>query len=489
MSLLLDVRGVGKRFGTQWVLRDVDFTVQPGEVHALLGENGAGKSTLIKLLAGVHTPDQGSISGPDGTLLQLRSPRDSLAAGIAVVHQELDLFDNLSIAENMALGPQRGGVLRPSAAQMRARALAALARLGAEIDPNCKVGSLPTSVKQLVAVAKVLAWRARVLILDEPTSALNNEEAATLLTRIAAIKAEGLSVVYVSHKLGEVFALADRVTMLRDGRRVGTWQAAELDYDRVVHAMLGRTPSEIFPPHPVSSTATPLCRIKDLGGRILRGASLDLRPGEIVALAGLPDSGASSVLRSLFGLDATSSGRIEFDGAPYAASSPAAAIRCGLAYVPADRLRDGLLPLMSVLRNVGAVAEARDMLPNAARRDQALEAIRRLGVRAASVLQRITSLSGGNQQKALVARWLMVRPKILLLDDPTRGVDIGAKIEIYRLLRDAAQAGMAIAYTSSESLELSQLADRILVFRDGRVAEEIVGTVAHELLDRKIASV
>ena len=485
---LLDVRSIGKRFGAQWVLRDVDFSVLPGEVHALLGENGAGKSTLIKLLAGVHAPDQGSIGGPDGTRLELRSPRDALAAGIAVVHQELDLFDNLSIAENMALGPQRGGVLRPSGPRMRARAVAALARLGANVDPGQRVGALSTSMKQLVAVAKVLSWRARVLILDEPTSALNSEEAAALLARIAALKEGGLSVVYVSHKLGEVFAVADRVTMLRDGRRVGTWPVAELDHDRVVHAMLGRMPNELFPPVAAQSLASPACRVTELTGDILRGVSVDLRPGEILALAGLPDSGASALLRSLFGLDRTASGTIELGGRRYAATNPAQAIQRGLAYLPADRLRDGLLPLMSVLRNVGAVAEARAMLRGATRRERALEAIRRLGVRAGSMLSRITSLSGGNQQKALLARWLMVRPQILLLDDPTRGVDIGAKIEIYRLLRDAAQGGMAIAYTSSEALELAQLADRILVFRRGRVAEEIVGRIAHEALDRKVAA-
>ncbi len=488
MTALLDVRGVGKRFGAQWVLRDVDFSVLPGEVHALLGENGAGKSTLIKLLAGVHAPDQGSISGPDGTKLQLRTPRDALAAGIAVVHQELDLFDNLSIAENMALGPQRAGVLRPSGRLMQARAIAALARLGAEVHPERRVGSLSTSMKQLVAVAKVLSWRARVLILDEPTSALNSEEASALLARIAALKAGGLSVVYVSHKLGEVFAIADRVTMLRDGRRVGTWPVAELDHDRVVHAMLGRTPSDLFPPPGAPRDTAPVCRVTALRGAVLRDVSVDLRPGEILALAGLPDSGASSLLRSLFGLDRIASGDIQIGGRRYDPSDPARAIRCGLAYVPADRLRDGLLPLMSVLRNVGAVSEARATLSRADRRERALGSIRRLGVRAGSMLSRITSLSGGNQQKALIARWLMVRPQILLLDDPTRGVDIGAKIEIYRLLRDAAQAGMAIAYTSSESLELAQLADRILVFRHGSVAEEIIGRIAHEALDRKVAA-
>lgn len=488
MTTLLDLRDMGKRFGQSWALRHVDFSLEAGEIHALVGENGAGKSTLIKLVAGVHRPDEGTMAGPGGATLTLHTPRDALLAGIGVVHQELDLFDNMTVAQNIALSPQRRGFLQPAAARMREAAVAALKTLGVAIDPDAKVGRLSTSDKQMVAIAKALSWQARILIFDEPTSALNSEDAASLIAVIRRLRAEGIGIVYISHKFAEVFALADRVTVLRDGARIGTWPTSALTHESIVTAMLGRPAREMFPAARPAPANDLVCRLEGVEGRLLRGASLGIRRGEVLALAGLPDAGASSVLRTLFGLERHVRGTIAIDGVPFRRPTPIGAIRRGLAYLPADRLRDGLLPLMDVLRNVEAVAEAQRLEAAKPRRAHALEAIRRLSVRAASLGQRIPSLSGGNQQKALIARWLVARPTLLMLDDPTRGIDVGAKTEIYHLLRTIAEAGTTVVYTSSESLELAQLADRILVFRGGRVAEEIHGRVEHEALDRIIAA-
>jgi ABC-type sugar transport system ATPase subunit len=489
MTPALQLSDLGKRFGAAWAVRHVDLTLAAGEIHALVGENGAGKSTLIKLIAGVYRPDEGVLAGPGGATLALASPREALGAGIGVVHQELDLFDNMTVAENIALGPPRGRPFRPSRRVMHRRAGAALSRLGERgIAPGARLERLPTSARQLVAIAKALGGAARVLIFDEPTSALNSEDAAILLGLIRALRDDGVAILYVSHKLAEIFAIADRVTVLRDGGWVGTWPAAELNHDRVVQAMLGRLPAEIFPPLSKASPALPpLLSVTGLTGRQLAGVSLRVAPGEIVALAGLPDAGASALLRALFGLDPPSAGDIELAGRRFS-PRPAAAISRGCAYLPGDRLAEGLLPLMNVLRNVEAVAEARRLAPPAARRRAALAAIARLSVRAASLLQPITALSGGNQQKALIARWLTTDPKLLLLDDPTRGIDVGAKTEIYGRLREIARGGTAILFTSSDSLELAQLPDRILVFRAGRIAEEIAGGVDHAELDRRIAA-
>jgi ABC-type sugar transport system ATPase subunit len=490
MAPALQLSDLGKRFGAAWAVRHVDLALAAGEIHALVGENGAGKSTLIKLIAGVYRPDEGRLAGPDGAALALGSPREALAAGIGVVHQELDLFDNLTVAENIALGPPRGRPFRPSRRVMHRRAAAALSRLGERgIAPGARVERLPTSARQIVAIAKALGEAARVLIFDEPTSALNSEDAALLLGLIRALRDDGVAILYVSHKLAEIFAIADRVTVLRDGGWVGTWPAAELNHDRVVQAMLGRLPAEIFPPRPPPRpNAPPLLAVTALTGRQLAGVSLHVAPGEIVALAGLPDAGPAALLRALFGLDRPSGGAIELAGRRFPRPRPAAAISRGCAYLPGDRLAEGLLPLMNVLRNVEAVAEARRLAPSSARRRAALAAIARLSVRAASLLQPITALSGGNQQKALIARWLTTEPKLLLLDDPTRGIDVGAKTEIYGRLREIARGGTAILFTSSDSLELAQLPDRILVFRAGRVAEEIEGGVDHAELDRRIAA-
>ncbi|MDQ0393089.1 sugar ABC transporter ATP-binding protein [Labrys monachus] len=486
----LQLRDLGKSFGGFWALRNVTIDFQPGEVHAIVGENGAGKSTLIKLVAGVHHPSEGAMTGPLGTELRLKTPRDALKSGIGVVHQELDLFDNLTVAENIALGIDDAGLRKPSAATMAARARKALRDIGEErIAPGLTVGDISTSDKQLVAIAKVLTWEARVIILDEPTSALNAIEAARLLDRIRHLRSAGVAVIYVSHKLGEIFSIADRISVIRDGTLVTTGPIDAFDHDKVVHAMLGRQPAELFPAQvKLRSAGDVLLRIDNMAGRHLDGVSFDAKAGEIVALAGLPDAGPSSLLRHIFGLDRATGGTVTVAGRPMSRPTPREAIGHGIAYLPADRLREGILPLMDVVRNTEATDEAMHATAAALRRRKALQSIRRLSVRTASLFNRITSLSGGNQQKTLLARWLVMGPKVLMLDDPTRGVDVGAKSEIYQILRGIADAGAAVIFTSSDSLELARLSDRILLFRQGRVVSEIRQQVTHAELDRAIAA-
>ena len=488
MKPALDLRAVGKSFGPFWALRNVSIAFEPGEVHAIVGENGAGKSTLIKLIAGVYHPDEGSLVGMEGAEQPLRSPRDALKNGIGVGHQELDLFDNLSVAENLALGID-DGVFKPGRSLMADRARKALAKLGEDrIWAEARVGDLSTSDRQLGANEKGLTWDARVIVFDEPTSALNAGEAGRLLGRIRELRAAGACIIYVSHKLGEIFSLADRISVVRDGALVATRSAAAFDHDAVVEAMLGRRPDDIFPTvvrrRPTGAT---LLRIDDVRGKNLSGVSLEFRAGEILALAGLPDAGPSSLLRHVFGLDRLSAGRLELSGRPILGLTPHDAIQNGLAYLPADRLRDGILPLMSVLENAEATYRVM-ALPRRDRIGKAMESSRRLSVRTTSVFNRITALSGGNQQKTLLARWLVMQPKVLMLDDPTRGVDIGAKSEIYFILRAIADAGAAVVFTSSDSLELASLPDRILLFSHGKITQAIDEPVTHADLDRAIAA-
>ncbi|WP_354040451.1 sugar ABC transporter ATP-binding protein [Devosia sp. UYZn731] len=478
---------MSKRFGSFSALRDINIDFARGEVHALMGENGAGKSTMVMLIAGVHQPTEGALFGPLGQRLELMSPRAAIAAGIGVVHQELDLFDNMTVAENIALGPATGHAMRPAKSIMRARAMAALALLDENrIDPDALVGTLSTSDKQLVAISRALSENSSLILFDEPTSSLNSADAARLHAQIRALKAKGVTVVYISHKLGEVFDIADRVTVLRDGAHVSTREIGAVSYESLIADMLGHNPAKIFPKRTAAEDAPVALRVSDLHGINMNGVSFSVRRGEIVALAGLPGGGPTNALRAVYGLDDIRSGSITLPQRDGQRAGVPGAIRAGMAYLPSDRLRDGIMPLMSVVENIEATSAAMADGSTAARRIKALESITTLNVRTSDPGKIITALSGGNQQKALLARWLMMKPSLLLLDDPTRGVDIGSKAEIYHLLGKLADQGTSIVFTSSDSIELSGLADRILIFREGRVFEDVEGGVEYELLDRKI---
>ncbi len=480
-ALLLRMAGISKSFGRQQVLQEVGFDLRSGEVHVLAGENGAGKSTLMKILGGVHTEYEGQIE-LHGRPVRFRSPRDAAAHGVAVIHQELSLIRELSVEDNIFLGREHStlGWLRRK--PQRRRAIEVLALLGVRLDVRRPAGSFSIATQQLVEIAKALALEAELLVMDEPTSALQGPEVERLFACIAALKARGCGIIYITHRLEEVYRLADRITVLRDGRHIGTTPTAELPAPLLVRQMVGRDLSP--PPAAPASTAAEV-RLR-LDGFTLRSAapgprpivqdvSLELRAGEILGLAGLEGSGNSALLWGLFGAhDGPTTGSVWLDGRPYRPTSPRQAIRRGLALVTNDRQRTGLVLGMSVAGNF-TLASLPQVSPGgwlnrAAEYRVAARLAQTLALRAASLRQPVGTLSGGNQQKVVLGKWLHREPRVLLLDEPTRGVDVGAKQEIYALMRRWSQAGTAILLITSELPELLLLSDRILVLHRGRVS-------------------
>ena len=479
---LLAMRGIGKSFSGVSVLRDVDLTLHAGEVLALMGENGAGKSTLMKILGGIHPDHAGSIA-IDGRELRLATPRAAAEAGIAFIHQELNLVPGLSVAENIYLGrePRRGGFVIDQR-RMERDAAALLQRLDFHLRATDPVGSLRVGEQQLVEIAKALSLDARILIMDEPTSALSQSETEALFRVVRALAARGVAIIYITHRMEEVFRVADRVLVLRDGAAVGVLRAADSSRRELIRLMIGRDVADFFAAHqrpagPVVLEAEGLS-LQQPGRSIGRSQTFEnvsfaVHAGEILGIAGLLGSGRTELLETLFGAaQGEVAGRIRIDGAEVAIRSPAAAKRAGIALVSEDRRREGLvllqgidrnvaLPTQSALATAGVVAEGRE-------RALAVDTIRKLGIRAAGAQQAVGNLSGGNQQKVVFGKWLPTTPRVLLLDEPTRGIDVGAKAEIYRLLAELTASGMAIVMVSSELPELLSLADRILVLREGR---------------------
>ena len=486
-------------------LDGVDLEIRAGEIHALCGENGAGKSTLIKILGGVlpFGSFQGEIES-GGRPCRFRGPRDSLAAGIRIIFQELALAPDLSVAENVFLGREyaRGPGLERE--RMQAEAARRLALLGLEgLDPAAPVRSLPVGLRQMVEIARALGptgaesgSAGRILILDEPTSALSQREAEALLAVLARLKSGRLGILYVSHKLEEVFASADRISVLRNGRGMGVLPRAEATPARIISLMVGRALEEVFPPLPPAPdpAAAPALRVRDWtvpssANRevdLLAGVSFELRRGEILGLAGLMGAGRTELVESLFGLGpAGCRGSVEREGAPYAPAGPARAVARGLALVPEDRRRHGLWLEKSIRENVSGACLARPtrlarlgVIDGDAEARLAADSVRELGVKAPHAEFPAGQLSGGNQQKVVLAKWLAADPRVLFLDDPTRGVDVGAKAEIYRLIGSLAARGLAIILISSELDEVLRLSHRILVLRRGRIAGEFPGGTA-----------
>jgi ribose transport system ATP-binding protein len=478
-TVVLAVEGVTKSFAGVTALREVDFDLRCGEVHALMGENGAGKSTLMKILAGVHIDYLGAVR-IDGAPIAFASVRDAEAAGIAIIHQELNLVPELSVADNIFLGrePLIAGAIIDRRRMVRA-AGRLLQRLGVAIDPESRVATLRVGEQQLVEIAKALSLDARVLIMDEPTSALSASECETLFKVVRQLTSHGVAVIYTSHRIEEVMELADRVTVLRDGRRVLTAKIGELTRGGIISAMVGR---DMAVSHRSTTTngATVLSvrglTLDTLGvhgwSRVLHGVSFDLRRGEILGIGGLLGSGRTEILEAIFGsAQGWRSGEIAIDGAVKEINSPADAYRLGLALVTEDRKTRGLhlaasirsnvaLPSVGALSRFGLRAFARE-------RRLASDVVRRLSVRCASIDQVVATLSGGNQQKIVIGKWLATEPRILLLDEPTRGIDIGAKQEIYQLIFDLAERGLGIVVVSSELPELLLVSDRILVMCEG----------------------
>ena len=488
MTALLEMRGVSKSFSGVQALHDVNFTVEPGQIHALVGENGAGKSTLMKVLSGVypHGSYEGSIAF-DGMERRFRDVGDSEALGIIIIHQELALIPLLSIAENIFLShpPARFGVIDGDAVYRRAREL--LAQVGLREPPDTLVTELGIGKQQLVEIAKALSKRVRLLILDEPTASLNEADSAALLDRLIALREQGIASILISHKLNEVARVADRITVLRDGQTVDSLdsRAAPVDEQRIIRSMVNRDLAQRFPEREPNigekilevanwSVHHPLHRER----QVVRNVDFNVRRGEVVGIAGLMGAGRTEFAMSLFGRawGAGISGRIVIDGREVSLSSVPAAIEAGLAYATEDRKQLGLILTDDVRKNITLASldkvASRGVIDDLRELEAANGYRSRMHIRSADVYQQTATLSGGNQQKVVLSKWLMTDPKVLILDEPTRGIDVGAKYEIYRIINELAAAGKGIAVISSEMPELLGICDRIYVMNDGAFVGE-----------------
>jgi rhamnose transport system ATP-binding protein len=474
---ILELRQISKSFPGVQALAGVDFDLPHGEVHALVGENGAGKSTLIKIIAGVYAPTSGEIVF-NGRPVQILSPRQALEMGIAVIYQESNLYNELTVAENVFMGRQpKKGVLRNiDWDELFNRAQEVFNRIGVEMDVRTKVGGLSTANRQRVEVAKALSQDAKVLVMDEPTAALAKQDVDALFRTVKILRQNRVSIIYISHRLEEVFEIADRVTILRDGRRIDTKPLSEVTPEKLVTMMVGRTLDTLYPKESVV-LGEPVLRVSHLTYKtVTKNVSFQLHHGEILGLAGLVGAGRSELAQVLFGIYPAENGEIYIGGKKVEIRSPMQAKSLGVAYVPEDRQRQGLIVPMTVRENISlAYLEHLTKFGFASYRDEekiAADYVGRLQVRTPSLSQRVINLSGGNQQKIVVSKWLVTRPKVLILDEPTRGIDIGAKAEIHRLMSHLAQEGLGILMISSELPEILGMSDRILVMRKGVIAGE-----------------
>ena len=479
----VELRGGSMRFGATQALDDVSIALLPGEIHALVGENGAGKSTLVKILGGIHTPDSGTIV-LDGEAIALHGPAHARALGIAVVHQEPRLFPDLTVAENVFMGDPPAGVLGSvDWGAMRRSAAALFGGLGVRMEVGDLVRGLSMADQQLIEIAKALSVEARVLILDEPTASLSAHEVERLFTIVRQLRDRGVAILFVSHRLEEVFALCDRATVFRDGRLVVTRVTSELKTGDLVRYMVGREVT-LFPKveAPIGDV---LLDVRGLSrSDTFHDVSFTVRSGEIVGFAGLVGAGRTEIARVLFGIDRRDHGEILVDGQPVAFTSPSAALHAGIAYVPEDRHQDGLVLDFSIAANVSLPILPR-LFPRLFLRASAERALAnryadQLQIRTTGVDQLVSALSGGNQQKVVLAKWLASGPRVLILDEPTRGIDIGAKVEVHRIIAELAASGLAIVLISSDLPEVLAMSDRIVVMHEGVVTAIIAHADATE---------
>jgi ribose transport system ATP-binding protein len=470
---LLEMRGVSKRFPGVQALDGAELTIDPGEILAVVGENGAGKSTLMKILSGVHSPDSGTIL-MNGQKVQPRDPihaRDQL--GVSIIYQEFNLAKDLSVAENIFLGrlPTRRGFLQHD--QLHRMAIEFLAMLGTDLDPRVPVSHLSVAQQQMVEIAKAISYQATLLIMDEPTAALTSRETDALFKVARGLRDKGVGIIFITHRLDEVFEIADRVTVLRDGKTVGTRLIGELDRGKVVRMMVGRDLSEIYAAkeQPVGK---PLLEVDQLSvPHLLDDITFKLHQGEILGLFGLLGSGRTELARALFGIGPAPHGRVRIDGRQTVVRSPADATKIGLAYVPEDRKQHGLVLPMSVRENstlsVLQSLTRLTMVRPAMERQLTDRFIGELDIRTPSREQAVNNLSGGNQQKVVLAKWLASNPRVLILDEPTRGVDVGAKAEVHSIVADLARKGVGILMISSDLPEVLHMSDRVLIMHEGRL--------------------
>lgn len=475
-SSLLVMRGIDKSFPGVHALRGVDLTLERGQVLALLGENGAGKSTLIKVLAGAHQPDAGSIV-LEGAEVRLRTPHQAQRAGIGVMHQELNLVPALTAQQNIFLGQETAAAGFISQGHEKRVAADLLRRLGLSVNLNVPCRNLTVAEQQIVEIAKAMLHEAKIIVMDEPTASLTPREVDQLFRLISELKARGLGIIYISHRLEEIFKIADRISVLRDGANVGESATSQIDRPRLIEMMVGRKLTEEFPRRD-AKRGEPRLVVEGLSrGRYVRQVSFNVRRGEVLALTGLVGAGRTETARLIFGADTREAGRIWLDGKELNVQSPRDAIRHGIALLPEDRKTQGLVLMHSLRENFG--------LPNMAwlsrfgfvsgnrERQTFAEYVRRLRVRTPSQTEKARNLSGGNQQKVVLAKWLARRCEVLIFDEPTRGIDVGARFEIYKLMNELAAEGKAILMISSDLPEVLGMADRIVVMHEGRVTGEI----------------
>ena len=481
---LLRMEGISKRYGGVRALEDAELAVHPGRIHAILGENGAGKSTLIKVMAGVVAPDQGRMM-LDGHEVNFASPAEANEAGIVCIFQELSLIPELSVADNIVISdpPMKFGMIDRKA--QRRLAEEALARAGAaDIHPSALVKDLPLSRRQMVEIAKALARKPRILILDEATSALTAADVSKVFEVLKRLRSEGLALLYISHRMHEIAELADDCTVFRNGRKIATYEAGAKTDTEVVELMIGREYQNVFPPKPaaVGTAVAPILECRNLGWTDrLSEISFAVRPGEVIGLGGLDGQGQRELLLALFGVLRGCTGEVRIDGQPVRLASPAHARseKIGMALIPEDRKTEGLMLPMTVRENLAFAAmdkvSSRGIIDRAAEDRLLDEMVKLLAIRTAGLEIPVGALSGGNQQKVVIAKWLMVEPRIILLNDPTRGIDVGTKQEIYALLRQLAAGGAAIILYSTDYDELIGCCDRVLVLYDGGIKRELVG--------------
>ena len=490
---LLRVSDVAKRYPGVQALDGVSFELRPGEIHGLLGENGAGKSTLLKILSGAEAPDSGRLEIA-GAARVLKSPQDAQSEGVATIYQELNLLPNLSVAENVFIGREPGGRAFLSWRRLAAATREVLARIGLAIDPLTLVSALSVAEQQMVEIARALSTEARVIIMDEPTSALSEAEVLRLFAIVRELRAQGLGIVFVTHRLDEVLQICDRATVLRDGRLVGTRAVAEVTVDDLIRMMVGRSAAELFTPLPARAVGEVVLEVECLARRgktrdahaiVLDEVSLNVRRGEILGLAGLMGSGRTELARAIFGADRIDRGRIRVDGREVRIASPEDAIRAGIGLVPEDRKQQALFLALAVRTNLsltalGSLARWFGWIDERAEAALVERYRASLNIRMAGPDQLVRNLSGGNQQKVVLARWLALEPKILIVDEPTRGIDVAAKAEVHQLLDRLARSGIAIVAISSELPEILAIADRIVTMREGRVTGEVAREAASE---------
>ncbi len=487
---VLEMRGITKRFSGVPALQNVNLMIYPGEVHALMGENGAGKSTLMKILAGAYIADEGEI-WLNGQPLKITDPGTARRAGINLIYQELNVAPNLTVAENMFMGSElRQGQLLDREG-MRRESARVLQSLGASFAPDDVVSSLSIAEQQQVEIARALKDNSRILVMDEPTAALSDRETERLFEVIHKLRNDGIAIIYISHRMEEVYALANRVSVLRDGQYIGSLERHEISPERLVHMMVGRPMQDFYEHQRQTTPGEVVLDVRNISdGRKVQPTNLVLRAGEIVGLAGLVGAGRTELSRLIFGADPKASGEVFLNGQKLNIRSPGDAIAAGIGYVPEDRKDQGLFLEMSSGKNIILNMLKQDAKAGVINWGSvgkiAKNAVQDFNIRLANLEIRAMDLSGGNQQKLLLARWLAIKPRVLLLDEPTRGVDIGAKSEIYRIISDLAKQGVAVLMVSSELPEVVGLSDRVLVMREGQLVGELGGSTGQSITQENI---